>query len=156
MPKKKTQVKRVRRKIRETSNPVIAGGDLTSDEIGLISEKPRGRELVEQDLSNILTSVLPRRDEIFMQESKGDKVLFSKVFPSDGVVLDERVAIVPESLLEKAFKTIVELDQSVDFLRKQVEGKKAPTLKRALASHKRKLTKLNKKRKSGKKNAAKI
>ena len=117
---KKKPVKRVRRKIREISNPVIAGGDLTSDEIGLISEKPRGRELVEQDLSNILTSVLPRRDEIFTQEADGDTVLFSKVFPSNGVVLDERVAIVPESLLTKAFKTIVELDQSVDFLRSQL------------------------------------
>ena len=141
---KKKPVKRVRRKIREISNPVIAGGDLTSDEIGLISEKPRGRELVEQDLSNILTSVLPRRDEIFTQEADGDTVLFSKVFPSNGVVLDERVAIVPESLLTKAFKTIVELDQSVDFLRSQLEGKKAPSLKKVLTAHKRKLIAFNK------------
>ena len=149
MPKKK---KRIRRKISLVKNPTIYCGERAISDVGLVDDKPHGRVLVEQDLSNILTATSFSKDSLYIKRGNGDSFSFEKALPDSNSDSDiNSLVVVPDGLIKQAIETIIELDQRVDFLQKQSDGRKAPTLKRVLAAHNRKLSVLNKKKKLGKK-----
>lgn len=118
----------------------VSGGSVNVgkllDEIGTHGQ---GRTLIEQELSNHLTSSLFEKEKLYARRGNEFELALNDLRCDQ---TDKKVIVLPETIVKEAISTIINLDSENDVLKVELSGFKGSRFHEAIKQHNKKRRKV--------------